>query len=130
MRTRLEKAASSLFPQYDIDVAYLYGSYAQGEQSPESDIDIAVHFKDHSLKKLLEVGRRLQAQIETERELDVRSLDKGTPRFRFRIIQEGKVIYEVDKAKRADLEEKIDHEYHDHQSLVETRQRRRKKRVI
>jgi len=128
MIKEIRRAAEQILTDYDIIVAYLYGSFARNSFSEDSDVDLAVYFKDYKLKKLLEVGRRLEDNLNITRELDVRALNKGTPRFRFRVIQEGKAIYETSPEERADVETKIDHEYHDNLRYVQ-QQRRARRRV-
>ncbi|MEE0448794.1 MAG: nucleotidyltransferase domain-containing protein [Collinsella sp.] len=36
----ISSAASRVLPRYDVRKAYLFGSFARGEQTPESDIDL------------------------------------------------------------------------------------------
>ena len=36
----IQNAVAFVLPNYDVSEAYLYGSYARGEQTQESDVDI------------------------------------------------------------------------------------------
>lgn len=36
----ISSAVSRVLPRYDVREAYLFGSFARGEQTPESDIDL------------------------------------------------------------------------------------------
>lgn len=36
----ISSAVSRVLPRYDVREAYLFGSFARGEQKPESDIDL------------------------------------------------------------------------------------------
>ena len=38
--TDISTAASRVLAQYDVSEAYLFGSFARGEQTPNSDIDL------------------------------------------------------------------------------------------
>ena len=38
--TDISTAASRVLAQYDVSEAYLFGSFARGEQTPDSDIDM------------------------------------------------------------------------------------------
>ncbi|MFB6294300.1 MAG: nucleotidyltransferase domain-containing protein [Candidatus Nanohaloarchaea archaeon] len=118
VREHIREAASAVLPEYDVVAAYLYGSFARGDANADSDVDVALYFADYDIRKLLEVGRRLREAAGIDRELDVRALNRGTPRFRFTVIQEGSVIYESDRTRRADVEERIEREYRDTRPLV------------
>ena len=126
----IESQVSKICSDYDLIAAYLYGSFATGTEHPKSDVDIAIYFKDYSLKKLLEVGRRVQDEIEIDREFDVNSLNEADTRFQFRVIQHGKVLYESNPSERADIEVKIDRNYHDIKHHLEEHWAERRKRVI
>lgn len=115
---------------YDVIVAYLHGSFTEGKQHPESDIDIAVYFKEYSLKKLLEVSRRIHEEIDLDREIDITALNKADPRFQFRVIQKGNILYQTDPKERADIEVMIDRKYHDIKHHLEEHWEERKKKVI
>ena len=45
----------SILKKYGIKKAALFGSFARGEQKPDSDIDILVKFKDRENKTLLDL---------------------------------------------------------------------------
>ena len=47
---QMEKAVKILLAKYSADYAVLFGSYARGEQTPESDVDIIV-FGGENFKK-------------------------------------------------------------------------------
>ncbi len=126
----IESQLPNICSNYDVIAAYLYGSFATGEQHPKSDVDIAIYFKDYSLKKLLEISRRIQEEIEIDREFDVNSLNEADARFQFRVIQHGTVLYESNPSERADIEVKIDRKYHDIKHHLEEHWGERRKRVI
>lgn len=49
-RVSIENAIKQLLVKYQADYALLFGSYARGEETPESDIDIVV-FGGNNFKK-------------------------------------------------------------------------------
>ena len=66
--TDISTAASRVLAQYDISEAYLFGSFARGEQTLDSDIDLrlvcgnamtfgTLHELSHELEK--ELGRKV-----------------------------------------------------------------------
>ncbi len=112
---------------YDIIVAYLHGSFVREEQHSKSDIDVALYFKDYSLKKLLEVSRKIQEEIGISRQLDIRALNNASPRFQFRVIQNGEILYESSLEERADIEVAIDRRYHDLKPLLQEHWDQRRK---
>lgn len=126
----LETVVQKICRDYDMIAAYLYGSFATGEQHEESDIDIALYFEEHSLKKLLEVSRRIQEEAGISRELDIQALNDASPRFQFRVIQNAKVLYESSPEERADIEVNIDRRYHDVKHHLEEHWDQRRKKVI
>lgn len=62
IRDSVSFAAEKILSDYDVKFAYLYGSFARGDFSEKSDVDVAVYFEGYKLKKLLEIGRRLQEE--------------------------------------------------------------------
>ena len=127
---KIEPVVQKVCRDYDIIVAYLHGSFAEEEQHLDSDIDIAVYFKDYSIQKLLEVSRRIQQGLDVARQIDVTALNNADSRFQFRVIQKGQVLYQSDPKKRADIEVDIDRRYHDIKAHLEEHWTERKKKVI
>ncbi len=126
----IRKGVEEICQDYDIITVYLYGSFVHGEQHSDSDIDIAIFFKDYSLRKLLEVSRKIQEEVEIPRQLDIQALNTASPRFQFRVIQHGKVLYESTPKERADIEVEIDRRYHDLKPHLEEHWTERRKRLI
>ncbi len=57
------KKAQSIFEQEPVSKAYLFGSFARGEQTENSDIDILIEFSEGSKKSLFIISR-IQAKLE------------------------------------------------------------------
>lgn len=102
VREKIETIISKLKQDYDPDQIILFGSYAYGNPTDESDIDLLI-IKDTqepilarwmSVRKLvtdLRKGLAFSPIIVTPSELKIR-LDKGDPFFE-EILQKGKKLY-------------------------------------
>lgn len=99
-----------LFARYPIVTAYLFGSQAANEATPSSDYDFAIllsskveprFYGEHKLKLTAELLKIVKTEF-----VDVVILnDKRTPiLLKFRIIKEGKLIYERSKLQRIAFE--------------------------
>lgn len=94
--TDISTAVSHVLPRYDILEAYLFGSFARGEQTPESDIDLRLACGD-----TMKFGMLYELSLELE-ELLGRKVDIVTsppkhmrPAFRKSIEQDEVCIYEA-----------------------------------
>lgn len=109
--------------KYKIKLVYLFGSHARGEATPMSDIDLAVLFaEDLPEQKYLDFQLNFGGEIEKTLnlcEVDVRALNNYSPRFRFTVYQEGKLIYTQDEDTRIDFQLKAFHEYQDIKHIYE-----------
>jgi predicted nucleotidyltransferase len=66
IKRRFEGIAS----KYEIEEAYLFGSYARGEATPESDVDIFI--REGKIQTLLQLcGFRLDVQDALNKEVDI-----------------------------------------------------------
>lgn len=76
---------------------YLFGSFARGDATGISDIDVAFSILDMTKWSLLVHELREHAPI--LRTLDLVCLEKISEPFRKKILKEGKLIYERPKSK-------------------------------
>lgn len=94
--TDISTAASRVLAQYDVSEAYLFGSFARGEQTPDSDIDLhlicgntmtfgALYELSHELEK--ELGRKVDIVTNPPKHM--------RPPFRKSIEQDEVRIYEA-----------------------------------
>lgn len=60
----ISSAVSRVLPCYDVREAYLFGSFAQGEQAPDSDIDLRLVCGD-----AMTFGTLYELSLELEKEL-------------------------------------------------------------
>lgn len=99
--TDISTAASRVLAQYDVSEAYLFGSFARGEQTPDSDIDLhlicgntmtfgALYELSHELEK--ELGRKVDIVTNPPKHM--------RPPFRKSIDQDEVRIYEATCAGR------------------------------
>ncbi len=109
-----------ILSQYrEIKLVYLFGSQAKGNVGPLSDYDLAVYFdeKTPSIKRSeikIKLIVDLMGELKTNK-IDVVCLnDDLQPLLKYRVIRDGKLIYEK-KPYRVILEEKIYSEYFDFQ---------------
>lgn len=92
----ISSAVSRVLPRYDVREAYLFGSFARGEQTPDSDIDLRLACGDG-----MTFGALYQLSLDLEDELG-RKVDIVTnppqymrPSFRKNIEQEEVCLYEA-----------------------------------
>lgn len=92
----ISSAVSRVLPRYDVREAYLFGSFARGEQIPDSDIDLRLACGDS-----MTFGALYQLSLDLEDELG-RKVDVVTnppqhmhPSFRKYIEQDEVRLYEA-----------------------------------
>ncbi|WP_456452857.1 type VII toxin-antitoxin system MntA family adenylyltransferase antitoxin [Hydrogenimonas sp.] len=101
MKETLEALLDSM---NDVEFGYLFGSYARGDASDRSDIDVALYLKNDGLETRLEIihelGKALKRPIDLTVLNDVKNLyllekifDEGVPVKRSKI----QALYEVRK---------------------------------
>lgn len=86
---KLNEFLEKVNEQYPIELAYLFGSFATETYNNESDIDIAIMFKEKYESKneaivkgnTIDLGRKY-----FERELDVISLHSATPLLKYEVV--------------------------------------------
>lgn len=105
-----------LLKKYDVELAYLFGSYAEGETTSFSDIDIAVLFKRNAEKRTdaLRVGL---TELLGEEAIDLIDLEKAPPRLKYNVIKDGKIMLGQDRS--TEFEAKAIQEYFDFRPLEE-----------
>lgn len=104
-----------------VQVAYLFGSQADGTAGPISDIDIGVLLAD-SLSSREFFSRRLRlisdliALFHADH-VDVIILNQAPPAIRFNVIKLGRIIHNEDEARRVRFEAKTMNEFFDTEPL-------------
>lgn len=94
--TDISTAVTRVLAQYDVSEAYLFGSFARGEQTPDSDIDLRlVCGNTMTFGTLYELSHELE--MELGRKVDIVTKPPGhmRPPFRKSIEQDEALVYEV-----------------------------------
>ncbi|MGL4944052.1 MAG: nucleotidyltransferase family protein [Thermoguttaceae bacterium] len=91
--TAIQRKTTVIFESYGVDRAYLFGSFARGDQSTQSDIDVRID--KGRLRGLLALGS-LQMDLEEtlQHKVDLLTSDSLDSDFMERIKQEEVLIYE------------------------------------
>ena len=95
--------------------AYLFGSYARGESAPESDVDVAVLFEQDPPRNLaglhLDLADDLSAAVGGPVDLVV--LNRAPADLIHRVLRDGVLILERDRAARVRFEVRARNAYFD-----------------
>jgi predicted nucleotidyltransferase len=109
----------------DIEVVWLYGSYADKTQTETSDIDLAVAFKVPTIKSLQSLGKieslsfELATKLSVDRnKISIVDINNIPIQLAAGIVQTGIILYSNNGLREAKEENRIlsmweiDHEYH------------------
>lgn len=92
--TDISTAASRVLAQYDVCEAYLFGSFARGEQTPNSDIDLRlVCGNAMTFGTLYELSHELERELGRKVEIVTNPPEHMRPAFRKSIEQEEIRLY-------------------------------------
>ncbi len=92
--TNISSAASRVLAQYDVSEAYLFGSFARGEQTPNSDIDLRlVCGNAMTFGTLYELSHELERELGRKVEIVTNPPEHMRPAFRKSIKQEEIRLY-------------------------------------
>ena len=92
--TDISTAASRGLAQYDVSEAYLFGSFARGEQTPNSDIDLRlVCGNAMTFGTLYELSHELERELGRKVEIVTNPPEHMRPAFRKSIKQEEIRLY-------------------------------------
>jgi predicted nucleotidyltransferase len=104
----LKEIVPAILAQYPVEAAYTYGSVARGTMTPLSDVDIALLLADSlSPSEQLDLELTIQGKLEVASgysPVDVRSVNQAPLLAQARIVQQGILIYERDRARRVAFE--------------------------
>jgi predicted nucleotidyltransferase len=77
MNQVIKNKLNEFFPAYPIEKAGVFGSYARGEETPESDVDVLVRFKDKTGLTLMDyAGIMLDLEDVLNKKVDL--VEEGT----------------------------------------------------
>ena len=92
--TDISTPASRVLAQYDVSEAYLFGSFARGEQTPNSDIDLRlVCGNAMTFGTLYELSHELERELGRKVEIVTNPPEHMRPAFRKSIKQEEIRLY-------------------------------------
>ena len=92
----ISSAASRVLVQYYVSEAYLFGSFARGEQTPDSDIDLRlVCGNTMTFGTLYELSHGLEKELGRKVDIVTNPPEHMRPAFRKSIEQDEVCIYEV-----------------------------------
>lgn len=114
----ISRATRDIFKNFDIKLAYLFGSWAKGRSVPESDFDIAVLFKVPPSDPLaLEETSLLTLELDAlfPAKVDVVSLNEAPLLLKYEIVAHGKPLYCENEQERVNFEVTVIKEYIDDQ---------------
>jgi len=108
-------------------VAYLFGSVARGTAGPTSDVDVAVLFDTTPPRALEGLPVHLQNDLEhvTARRVDLVVLNEAPPDLVHRVLRDGIILVEGDRAARVRFEVRARNEYFDLLPVLQEYRRRR-----
>lgn len=94
--TDISTAVSRVLPRYDVREAYLFGSFARGEQTPDSDIDLRLACGSTvTLGTLYELSHELEKELVRKVDIVTNPPEHMRPAFRKNIEQDEVRIYEA-----------------------------------
>jgi uncharacterized protein len=91
-------------PDERIAAVYLFGSFVRGRMTPESDLDVAVLFRDDAVPgpmAFVELGNRLSTLVGSE--VDLVCLNNARPIVAMQVLRNGKKIVERDPRKSVEF---------------------------
>ena len=99
---QIKKFGRQIGEQFGAERVILFGSYAQGKITADSDVDLLVigPFKGRSVDKSVEIRMKLRPQFPVD--ILVRTTEKVRQRIKMgdcfmqEILEKGKVLYEAD----------------------------------
>lgn len=92
----ISSAVSRVLPRYDVREAYLFGSFARGEQTPDSDIDLRLACGDSmTFGALYQLSLDLEDELGRKVDIVTNPPQRMRPTFRKNIEQDEVRLYEA-----------------------------------
>lgn len=92
-----------ILEEIDVDIIYIFGSYAQNLNNEDSDIDIAFFtLKDYSNYKIFLLAQKISLKL--GKEIDLIQLKNSSTVFQKEVVSKGKIIFEKNKIEREKFE--------------------------
>ncbi len=94
--TDISTSASRVLAQYDVSKAYLFGSFARGEQTPDSDIDLRlICGNTMTFGTLYELSHELERELGRKVDIVTNPPEHMRPAFRKSIELDKVRVYEA-----------------------------------
>ena len=94
--TDISTAPSRVLAQHEVSEAYLFGSFARGEQTPDSDIDLRlVCGNTMTFGALYELSHELERELGRKVDIVTNPPEHMRPAFRKNIEQDEVRVYEA-----------------------------------
>lgn len=95
--------------------AYLYGSRGRGDHHPDSDVDLGVLFAETPPPRLDSPVAELEARLEAALGLSVQvvAVNNAPPDLVHRVLRDGAIVHESDRARRIRFEVAARNRYFD-----------------
>ncbi len=90
----MQQTIANYFKTQPIQRAWLFGSYARGDESPLSDVDILVQFDEEGVSLLKHAAMICELEKILDRPVDIVPEKMLRPRVRESVDQDKKLIYE------------------------------------
>jgi predicted nucleotidyltransferase len=117
---KLGKRTVDKIKSLGVGLIYFFGSRVQGNAASSGDFDIGIVFTENiqplnlsNIHPILYEILTDEFKVSLENDLDIVYLQEASLPFRFQVISEGKVLFEIDPIFRANYEEKTIKQYLD-----------------
>lgn len=101
-----------LLEQFDIKLVYIFGSYAKGTNTKNSDLDIAFLLGQYNFYDKLNLISELVGIFNRD-DIDVVILNDANSILKFQVIKYGKIVYMASEYEKVIFESKTMDEYMD-----------------
>jgi predicted nucleotidyltransferase len=123
LETALPIIRDYLARQPEVVLAYLYGSYALGQEWTESDLDVGVLFEEREssyevFRRALRHAAELQSKL-GEIEIDLRELNGAPVEFLMQVIKPNRCLYARSERERVQFETRVIREYLDFKPVLD-----------
>ena len=90
----MNKAIADYFKTQPVVKAWIFGSFARGEETPLSDVDLLVQYEDEGISLLKHAAMICELEKLLNRSVDIVVDGTLRPRVRENVNQDRKLIYE------------------------------------
>ena len=104
----------------DLVTAWLFGSFGRGDDRPDSDVDVAVLYRQAPAATFDALPLRLEGEIERllRRTTQVVVLNRASPDLRARVLRDGVLLLDREPSSRIRFEVRTRNEWFDIQPML------------